>query len=370
MTKPNMEPKVLFNKPIDSLHGGHPTHLPFLYDELVKKIAVSNYYVGRKTDRESTVFKITDRIHDYWLLLKKIRQFKPNLIHHNSAFDVKTILRDFPVVIICKLFRIPVMVKIHGSSDTMLKMRNPVILFFVRLFLRQISCIGVLSEIEKEEFKTLYNINPGNIAVVKNIIKPVFFSTVRKESEHPTFLFVSRILKKKGIYDLLDAIPGILTTLPDSRFYIVGSGEEVNDLELKISNSGLGDNIILIKSLDNNELITLHAFSWAIIFPTYFPEGMPMVIAEAMAAGVPVITTRTRFSLSYMTEAVHCLYIEKNNPASIVKQVAELSGNAVLRVSLAENNKKLATNFSSSVVADEFIELYASIIRRYYKPRT
>ena len=361
-----MESRVLFNNPIVTLQGGPPTHLPFLYDELLKKITVSNYYVGRKTDNENLVYKVADRIRDYWAFYKKIKEFKPNLVHHNSAFDGKTILRDFPIVILCRCFRLPVLVKIHGSSDSMLKMRNPIILFFVKLFLKQITKIGVLSDIEKDEFKNIYQINPDKIAVVKNIIKPVFFATVRKESVNPSFLFVSRIVKKKGIYDLMDAIPKIVSTLPDARFYIVGNGDEVIDLERKINSSQFKDHIILIKSLDNNDLVNLHAFAWAIIFPTCFPEGMPMVIAEAMAAGVPVITTRTRFSLSYMKEFEHCLYIEKNNPDSIAKQVLDLSKNAALRISLAENNKNLAKYFSSEVVADEYIQLYGNMIQSYF----
>ena len=89
-----------------------------------------------------------------------------------------------------------------------------------------------------------------------------------------------------------------------------------------------------------------------------------MVVAEAMAAGVPVITTRTKFSQSYMTEGRHCLYVEQQNPAALTQAMRCLLETPQLRQHMSEQNRTLAWQFHTEIITAEFLALYQGLVAK------
>src|SRR6266536_788970 len=110
-------PRLLFNSPHPGLHGGPPTHLPLLEKELRKHVELEIFEYGRKTDSENTFDKLVGRTKDLIKLRAKISAFRPDVIHHNTAFDKRAIIRDAPLVWLAKQYDIPVVLKMHGSLD-------------------------------------------------------------------------------------------------------------------------------------------------------------------------------------------------------------------------------------------------------------
>ena len=88
-----------------------------------------------------------------------------------------------------------------------------------------------------------------------------------------------------------------------------------------------------------------------------------MVVAEAIAAGVPIITTRTNFSRSYMSHSDHCLFVDAGDSKSIEEQIVQLLSDHQLRHRMSVNNRELAQCFRSEVVAREFLEIYENLQR-------
>src|SRR6266545_3678583 len=99
--------RLLFNSPNPNLQGGMPTHLPLLEAELRKHITLETFEYGRKRDFEGIAAKIFGRLQDLLHLKKKILSFRPDLIHHNTAFDNFSLLRDAPLVWLTKRYKLP-----------------------------------------------------------------------------------------------------------------------------------------------------------------------------------------------------------------------------------------------------------------------
>jgi glycosyltransferase involved in cell wall biosynthesis len=329
-----------------------------LETELRKHLDLQIFEYGRKTDFETTVAKLVGRTKDLIRLRAKIATFKPDLIHHNTAFDTRAIIRDAALVWLAKRYGIPVLLKMHGSLDELFGKVSPGVDLLRNAVLTNGDCITVLSEVEMKKFLNAWPFLEGRVLVVKNIIKPEFYAVERREAEHPTVLFISRFIREKGIFELLDAIPGVLERFPTSQFVFVGSGTDAAEFDAQVKHKQLAGCVNRIDHQSNAEIATFYSCAWALVFPTHFPEGMPMVVAEAMAAGVPIITTRTNFSRSYMADGEHCLYVERKDSASLRDQMISLLGDHGLRECMSKSNRQLAQLFRADIVASEFLAIY------------
>ncbi|HEV7718598.1 MAG TPA: glycosyltransferase [Arsenicitalea sp.] len=102
-------------------------------------------------------------------------------------------------------------------------------------------------------------------------------------------LTVGRLTPQKAHQVLVEAVPAILSKLPGARFFLVGDGPEASNLQAAIAALGLCESVKLLgHRVDVPDLL---GAADLFVLPSLF-EGMPLVMLEAMAAGVPVVATR------------------------------------------------------------------------------
>ncbi len=353
--------KILFSMPNPSLQGGPAQHLPLLLDGLRDHYDIWLFEFGRKKDTEKLWQKLRGRLLDLFRLNLAISAFEPDVIHHNTAFDRRSIIRDAPLAWLASFRQVPILIKVHGSHQEAFGDMGLVVNQLRDYLVRNAWRICVLSEMEKNEFEGRWPHCLGRVTVAKNIIKSEFFEVQRRESPNPTVLFISRFIRNKGIYDLLDAVPLVLGKIPDARFIFIGSGPDGEEFDRAIKDRKLDQAVTHLPQVGNQETRDYYRKSWCLAFPTHYPEGMPMVVAEAMAAGCPVITSRTRFSGSLMTEGRHCLFIDPDRPGSIAAQIIRLLNDRGLREDLGRNSKELAKQFTDQEVTEEFRRIYGGL---------
>lgn len=110
-------------------------------------------------------------------------------------------------------------------------------------------------------------------------------------------LSVGRLVEKKGIAYAIEAIAAARGVLPNVRYSIVGDGPLREQLEHLVSELGLSDIVTFHGSLDSERLRELMLAQHGLLVPSVTAadgdmEGLPVVIMEAMALGVPVIASR------------------------------------------------------------------------------
>lgn len=350
--------KILFSIPNPSLHGGPSQHLPLLLDGLRDHFDLWTFEFGRKTDIENLWQKLSGRLMDLLRLSLAITAFEPDLVHHNSAFDKKSIIRDAPLAWLCRTRKVPLLIKVHGSHKEAFGSMGLISNAFRDYVIKNTCRICVLSELEKRDFEDNWPACRGRVKVVKNIINPDFYRVARVEDPLPTVLFISRFIRMKGIFDLLDAIPAVLAEVPKAKFIFIGSGPDSDEFDRAVGERKLNEAVRHFQHVDNQETRRHYEKAWCLAFPTLYPEGMPMVVAEAMAAGCPVVTSRTRFSLSYMTDGTHCLLAGPGQPELLASQIIKLLNDKKLRESISANSRELARQFNGPKVAEEFCTIY------------
>jgi glycosyltransferase involved in cell wall biosynthesis len=108
-----------------------------------------------------------------------------------------------------------------------------------------------------------------------------------------SFIIVARLIKEKGIALFIDAAQTLKAKYPKAEFHIIGAPENSpSAVKLEKLNMLHDEGIIIYHGLQHN--IPEHLFKRDIfVLPTYYREGVPRSILEALSVGMPVITTNT-----------------------------------------------------------------------------
>jgi glycosyltransferase involved in cell wall biosynthesis len=122
----------------------------------------------------------------------------------------------------------------------------------------------------------------GNPVVMQKAMRP-------RQNKASHVLFLGRLREKKGVFDLVRAIPQVLEMLPDARFTLAGDGD-LDGVAKQAAILGVRDAVTLPGWVDGGDKDALPASADVLVLPSYF-EGLPICVLEAMAIGVPVVST-------------------------------------------------------------------------------
>lgn len=163
------------------------------------------------------------------------------------------------------------------------------------------SCIHAVSEAEVQDLRDFGLINP--IAVIPNGIAERWLTSTGDgsgfrdkfgiPSNKRILLFLSRITPVKGLPMLLEAIAGLGNDFSEWMLVIAG-GDEFNHKEVvceSITSFGLDDKVIFTGALFDQAKRDAFAAADLFVLPSY-SEASPIVILEALAAGIPVVATK------------------------------------------------------------------------------
>src|SRR5690606_10929175 len=156
----------------------------------------------------------------------------------------------------------------------------------------------------------------------------------------PVLLFVGRIERQKGIYQLLDAMEKIAVAVPGLRLVIVGEGDEDGVARI-VADAGLDGRVHTSGGfVDRAELPAYYAMADLCVFPSLF-EPFGLVATEAMALARPVILG-DGFSRLFLGDpdrpAVR--YVRSADPGSIADAVIDLMHDPAARRALAANGER------------------------------
>lgn len=153
------------------------------------------------------------------------------------------------------------------------------------------------------------------------------------DHEIPLVLSVGRLVEKKGFDDLLHAVA---LQGPGSRLVIIGDGPLRQDLEALIEELGISDRVRMLGSLDHESTLTW--FTRADVFVLACKvardgdrDSMPVVTKEAMAAGLPVVSTREVGVPEMVDDLKTGLLVPPSDPQALAAALGRLLGDPAMR---------------------------------------
>jgi glycosyltransferase involved in cell wall biosynthesis len=163
------------------------------------------------------------------------------------------------------------------------------------------------------------------------------------------FLFVGRLVKSKGVFDLLNAYG---TLSPDLRselgLVLAGDGPERAGLEA-LGRSIFPGSVHFAGYVQRDQLSTYYALAECLVLPTH-SDPWGLVVNEAMACGLPVICSNVAGCAADLIKENGRL-VSKRNTADLAKAMHEIACNPLLREEMSRASADLIQNFSPELCA-------------------
>jgi L-malate glycosyltransferase len=194
----------------------------------------------------------------------------------------------------------------------------------------------------------------GKIEIIPNGVDTEKFHPGKKKGRF-TLLAVSRLIERKGLNYIIDAMPFI----KDVRLVIAGDGPEMQSLKSRAKSLGVSDKVNFLGKVEHDRLPQVYRQADIFILPSIH-EGMSNTLLEAMASGLPVIVTDTGGTKELVKD--NGIIIRKKSSDDIKKAVTKLFDEK-LRKRYSANSRKMAEQHSWKKVADKYRELYVRNIR-------
>jgi glycosyltransferase involved in cell wall biosynthesis len=179
-------------------------------------------------------------------------------------------------------------------------------------------------------------------------------------------LFFGRLVENKGIKYLIQALPKI--TIPNVKLVIVGGGVLQKELKELTKNMSLDDKVIFYGRASDEDLGMLHGVSDVFVCPSIvdsqgITEGLGMVIPEAMESGLPVIATSVGGIADIVKHDINGILIEQKDPQAIAAAIDRIFSDQILRDTIVKNGKLTVNEFSHTLLADQYVDLFRTIIK-------
>src|SRR5262245_57728917 len=291
-----------------------------------------------------------------------LERLRPDVVHFTNGM--------VPMV-----SRVPTVVTIHDMSLTLYPRYHPprrVLLNrpFVDLAARRADAIITVSESAKDDITRIYKLSPERVHVVQEAAAPSFrpvtdpavLSRVREQYglRDRFILSVGSIEPRKNLPTLIEAFARRHRTkeLPHQLVCAGPYGWLSGDLNERIDRLRVSNAIRFTGYVPFDDLSALYTLAEMFVFPSIY-EGFGLPIVEAMAAGTPVVTTRSGSLGEVAGDAAY--YVDRLNPDALGDAMVQLSRDPVRRHELRTRGLLRARTFSWDRAARETHEVYQHV---------
>lgn len=174
-------------------------------------------------------------------------------------------------------------------------------------------------------------------------------------------LSAGRLVPWKGFKMLIKIMPELIKEYNFARLVIVGDGPEMESLEIMKNNMDLNNKVYLVGKKPQEELKTYLAAADMFVLNTAY-EGFSHQLLEAMACGVPVITTNAGGNPELIKQGENGFMVKYNDELNLTEAIKAVFEHQDIREKFIEEGKKTAGKFTVQKMADETIEVLNSLI--------
>lgn len=217
-----------------------------------------------------------------------------------------------------------------------------------------------------ETTRALMKMGDRQITVLPNPVDPTLFRPHPEiEQVKNSILFVGTLTEKKGIRQLIQAMPLVKQVVPDACLTVVG--RDTNDKKAGRSYQegliagipdSLADSIQFTGPLPNAEVAGRIAQAQVCVYPSHM-EAQGIVVVEGLASGKAVVASKLGPGPELIDDGINGLLCDPHSPESIAEKIIQLLTDDALRYSISHNaRKKAVEQFSVDVMIEKNMDFY------------
>ena len=263
---------------------------------------------------------------------------------------------------VARLLGCPVVLHLHsgGFWDFVARECNGVGRWAVRRTVGAAARVVVLTESWRRAAEDLAG--GGKIVVIPNFVPTGIGATGPRAAEAgcPYFLFLGKMGREKGVFELLEAFARVGRTYAGVRLKLGGDGD-AEAVERSASALGVGDSVDLLGWVTGESKPQLIGDAVAFVLPSHY-EGLPMGVLEAMEIGCPVIATPVGGVPDIVRDGVDGLLVPAGDVSALAEVMTRLLSDQGLRGRLSEAGKaRVVEQFSREAVMPKIDALYRDL---------
>jgi glycosyltransferase involved in cell wall biosynthesis len=232
---------------------------------------------------------------------------------------------------------------------------------------RNVDCVIAVGQGLRDDFINRFKIAADKVKVIPNGVDTNFFRPRIADSEvvlrkyklpEEYALFVGRLVEQKSLHYLLDAIKGT-----QIHVVIVGEGPLLSYLKRICEKLEITNQVHFIRAVPLDDLRRIYCQAKLFVLPSV-AEGLPLVMLEAMASGLPIIASRIPGITNVVNDERNGFLFDVGDVEQLHLRLVQLFSDESLATKMGEYSRKIAEDqFSWFSVAKRTHKLYESLLK-------
>lgn len=354
---------VLITLPYLDLPGG----VAYYYASLRRFLGSNVEYleIGSRDEHVGSVQSVGRLLGDWRRFLAAIKTDKFDLVHINPSLGPKSLIRDGVFLCLASWYGTKTLVFFRGWDPACESVIRRYFSFLFRYVFGKADAFVLLGSDFEEKIRSFGISKPVFIEttiVDDEIFSQVDSEAVKKHSDTALnqILFLSRLDYGKGVLESLEAFRQLRAIRPEVELTVAGDGPVRDQAERFVESRDI-EGIQFVGYLSGRE--KQKAFESADIYLfTSFHEGMPNSVLEAMAFGLPVVTSAVGGLKDFFEDGQMGYVVDPKDPENICVTLDKMMTDHVARRTMGAFNSQYAKKrFSASTVAKRLIGIYEQV---------
>jgi glycosyltransferase involved in cell wall biosynthesis len=218
-----------------------------------------------------------------------------------------------------------------------------------------------------------YGVNPASVTITGNGVEKCFLDKTPVQNKEPLVLYAGRIALGKGLEELVEAARIVIRQYsqysdPDLRFVLAGKGPLLAKLRDRVSQAGMQRYFTFVGHVGagrREDLVRLYRKALLFVLPSHH-EGMSTVLLEAMASGLPVVSTAVGGAVEVVVDRENGLLIPPREPNALAAALLTLLKDVSLRDYLGRNARKtIERSYSWDAVGERYLACYEQVVNNH-----
>lgn len=267
---------------------------------------------------------------------------------------------------------IPHVTTIHGSDLTILK-KHKLLKYICRFIIRNADVITVNSSYTKQQLVAIAPESVQKIWVIPMGVDVGQFHGIahspleKKYRNNRIILSVGRLIDLKGTIYLIEALPCVLKSQPNTILLLIGSGPEQERLRQRIEDLSLGEHVKFLGTLSHEDLIPYYQTADVFVLPSITRDGkaeaLGVVLLEAMASGCPVIGSNVGGVPDIIIDGENGFLVPEQDPDALAERIIQILSDEELKNKFQKNGyNRIIESFTWNQVTNQFLDIYSHVL--------